>query len=130
LGIPTLKDRLVQMALKILLEPIWESDFLDCSNGFRPGRRTMDSIRVCQSRITTQNKFLWVVEGDIEGCFDHVQHTILLKLVAKRIKDKRILTLIEAMLKAGIMEDGLFHHTEDGTPQGGILTPPTMLQKK
>ena len=123
LGIPTLKDRVVQMALKILLEPIWESDFLDCSNGFRPGRRTMDSIRVCQSRITTQNKFLWVVEGDIEGCFDHVQHAILLKLVAQRIKDKRILTLIEAMLKAGIMEDGLFQHTEEGTPQGGILSP-------
>src|SRR6266508_175786 len=67
LGIPTLKDRAVQMMLKLLLEPIWESDFLDCSNGFRPGRRTMDSIRVCQSRITTQNKYLCVVEGDIEG---------------------------------------------------------------
>jgi len=130
LGIPTLKDRVVQMVLKMLLEPIWESDFLDCSNGFRPGRRTMDSIRVCQSRITTQNKYLWVVEGDIEGCFDHVQHAILLKLVAQRIKDKRILTLIETMLKAGIMENGLFQHTEEGTPQGGIFTPPTMLQKK
>ncbi|MCL5612166.1 MAG: group II intron reverse transcriptase/maturase, partial [Chloroflexi bacterium] len=123
LGIPTLKDRVVQMALKMLLEPIWESDFLDCSNGFRPGRRTMDSIQVCRSRTTTQNKFLWIVEGDIEGCFDHVQHTILLKLVAKRIKDKHILTLIEAMLKAGLMEDGLFQHTEEGTPQGGILSP-------
>ena len=70
LGIPTIKDRVVQMALKMLLEPIWESDFLDCSNGFRPGRRTMDCIRVCQSRITTQNKYLWVIEGDITGCFD------------------------------------------------------------
>ncbi|MBF8248007.1 MAG: Retron-type reverse transcriptase, partial [Bacteroidetes bacterium] len=128
LGIPTLKDRVVQMALKLLLEPIWESDFLDCSNGFRPGRRTMDSIQVCRSRITTQNKYLWVVEGDIEGCFDHVQHVILLKLVAQRVKDKRILTLIEAMLKAGIMEGGLFKHTEEGTPQGGPLTPPTMVQ--
>jgi len=71
LGIPTLKDRVVQMALKMLLEPIWESDFLNCSNGFRPGRRTMDCIHVCQSRITTQNKYLWVIEGDIKGCFDH-----------------------------------------------------------
>jgi group II intron reverse transcriptase/maturase len=111
------------MTLKMLLEPIWESDFLDCSNGFRPGRCTMDSIQVCRSRITTQNKYLWVVEGDITGCFDHVQHTILLKLVAKRVKDKRILTLIEAMLKAGMMEDGLFRRTEEGTPQGGILSP-------
>src|SRR5215211_5110247 len=65
LGIPTIRDRVVQMLVKMLLEPIWESDFLDCSQGFRPGRRTMDSIRICQSRITTQNKYLWVVEGDI-----------------------------------------------------------------
>jgi group II intron reverse transcriptase/maturase len=123
LGIPTLKDRVVQMMLKMLLEPIWESDFLDCSNGFRPGRRTMDCIRVCQSRITTQNKFLWVIEGDIKGCFDHVQHTILLKLVKRRVRDKRVISLITAMLKAGIMEDGLFQHTVEGTPQGGILSP-------
>jgi RNA-directed DNA polymerase len=123
LGIPTLKDRVVQMTLKMLLEPIWESDFLNCSNGFRPGRRTMDCIRVCQSRITTQNKFLWVIEGDIKGCFDHVQHAILLKLVKRRIQDERIIPLITAMLKAGIMEDGLFQHTNEGTPQGGILSP-------
>ena len=123
LGIPTLKDRVVQMLLKMLLEPIWESDFLDCSNGFRPGRRTMDCIQVCRSRITTQNKYFWVVEGDIKGCFDHVQHTVLLQLVAKRVKDKHILTLIAAMLKAGVMEEGLFQSTEEGTPQGGILSP-------
>jgi group II intron reverse transcriptase/maturase len=123
LGIPTLKDRVVQMTLKMLLEPIWESDFLDCSNGFRPGRRTMDSISVCRSRITTQNKYLWVVEGDIKGCFDHVQHEILLRLVKQRVQDKRIIALIETMLTAGIMENGLFQHTEEGTPQGGILSP-------
>ena len=79
------------MALKMLLEPIWESDFLDCSNGFRPGRRTMDCIRTCQSRITTQNKYLWVIEGDIKGCFDHVQHDILVKLIQRRVKDQHIL---------------------------------------
>lgn len=123
LGIPTLKDRVVQMTLKLLLEPIWESDFLDCSNGFRPGRRTMDSIRVCQSRITTQNKFYWIIEGDIQGCFDHVQHAILLKLIGRRIKDERVLALITTMLKAGMMEAGLFQHTPEGTPQGGILSP-------
>jgi group II intron reverse transcriptase/maturase len=111
------------MTLKMLLEPIWESDFLDCSNGFRPGRRTMDSISVCRSRITTQNKYLWVVEGDIKGCFDHVQHEILLRLVKQRVQDKRIIALIETMLTAGIMENGLFQHTEEGTPQGGILSP-------
>jgi RNA-directed DNA polymerase len=123
LGIPTIKDRVVQMVLKLLLEPIWESDFLDCSQGFRPGRRTMDCIRTCQSRITTQNKYLWVIEGDIRGCFDHVQHAILLRLVRRRVKDERIVGLIEAMLKAGVMEGELFQHTAEGTPQGGILSP-------
>ena len=123
LGIPTIKDRVVQMLLKMLLEPIFESDFLDCSNGFRPGRRTMDCIALCRSRITTQNKYLWVIEGDIKGCFDHVQHAILMKLIRRRIKDERINGMIEIMLKAGIMEDGLFQHTPEGTPQGGILSP-------
>lgn len=123
LGIPTIKDRVVQMALKMLLGPIWESDFLNCSNGFRPGRRTMDCIRVCQSRITTQNKYLWIIEGDIKGCFDHVQHAILLKLIRRRIQDKQVVNLIAAMLKAGVMEGRLFQHTEEGTPQGGILSP-------
>jgi group II intron reverse transcriptase/maturase len=123
LGIPTLKDRTVQMALKMLLEPIWESDFLDCSNGFRPGRRTMDCIRTCQSRITTQNKYLWVIEGDIKGCFDHVQHDILMKLLQHRIKDQAILNLIKQMLKAGVIENGRYQATSEGTPQGGILSP-------
>jgi RNA-directed DNA polymerase len=123
LGIPTLKDRVVQKLLKMLLEPIWESDFLDCSNGFRPGRRTMDCIRTCQGRITTQNKYLWVIEGDIKGCFDNVQHAILLKLIRRRVRDKRVIKLIEAMLKAGVMEDGLVRHALEGAPQGSILSP-------
>jgi RNA-directed DNA polymerase len=123
LGIPTLTDRVVQMALKMLLEPIWESDFLECSHGFRPGRCTMDCIRTCQSRITTQNKYLWVIEGDIKGCFDHVHHAILLKLVRRRIHDERVIALIAAMLKAGVMDGTLFSHTPEGTPQGGILSP-------
>jgi group II intron reverse transcriptase/maturase len=123
LGIPTLKDRTVQMALKMLLEPIWESDFLDCSNGFRPGRRTMDCIRTCQSRITTQNKYLWVIEGDIKGCFDHVQHSILIKLLQRRLKDQSLIALISRMLKAGVIENGQYQPTLEGTPQGGILSP-------
>lgn len=123
LGIPTLKDRVVQMALKMLLEPIWESDFLDCSNGFRPGRRTMDCIRTCQSRITTQNKYLWVIEGDIKGCFDNVQHPILLKLIQRRIKDHTIIKMIKGMLKAGVIEQGRYQPTPTGTPQGGVLSP-------
>ena len=68
----------------------------------------MDCIRVCRSRITTQNKYLWVIEGDIKGCFDHVQHDILQRLIERRIRDRRIVKLIAAMLKAGVIENGLF----------------------
>jgi len=83
LGIPTLKDRVVQMLLKMVLEPIWESDFLNCSNGFRPGRRTMDCIALLDSYINNRNKYYWVVEGDIKGAFDSIHHEILLKLLAQ-----------------------------------------------
>jgi RNA-directed DNA polymerase len=123
LGIPVIQDRVVQMLLKMLLEPIWESDFLNCSNGFRPGRRTMDCIALLDSYINERNKYFWVVEGDIKGAFDHIHHTVLLKLLAERIADQRILDLISRFLKAGVMESGLFHHTASGTPQGGICSP-------
>jgi RNA-directed DNA polymerase len=123
LGIPTIRDRVVQELLRMLMEPIWESDFLDCSHGFRPGRRTMDCIAVCYSRIQTQNKFLWIIEGDIRKCFDRINHKILLKLIRHRIADQRITSLIKGFLKAGILDDGLFKDTPEGTPQGGILSP-------
>jgi RNA-directed DNA polymerase len=123
LGIPTISDRVVQELLRMLMEPIWESDFLDCSHGFRPGRRTMDCIYVFYSRVHTQNKYLWAIEGDLRKCFDRVQHGILLQLVRQRIADQRILSLIEAFLTAGIMEDKHFHDTPEGVPQGGVLSP-------
>src|SRR5437588_12867182 len=94
LGISTLKDRVVQMLLKMVLEPIWESDFLNCSNGFRPGRRTMDCIALLDSYINNRSKHYWVIEGDIKGAFDNVQHDILLKCLAERIADQRLLKLI------------------------------------
>ncbi|MHB9037305.1 MAG: group II intron reverse transcriptase/maturase [Armatimonadota bacterium] len=123
LGIPTLKDRVVQMLLKMILEPIWESDFLNCSNGFRPGRRTMDCIALLDSYINNRNKYFWIIEGDIRGAFDNIHHEILLKLLAERVADRRILDLVARFLKAGLMEDGLFQRTELGTPQGGICSP-------
>ena len=123
LGIPTIKDRVVQELLKMLMEPIWESDFLNCSNGFRPGRRTMDCIQVCYDRIQRLNKFYWVIEGDIRKCFDRINHKKLIELVRRRIADKRIIQLIDAFLKAGVMEGCLFQETPEGTPQGGILSP-------
>jgi RNA-directed DNA polymerase len=123
LGIPILKDRVVQMLLKMALEPIWESDFFNCSNGFRPTRRTMDCIALLDSYINNRNKYYWVIEGDIKGAFDNIQHEVLLKLLAERIADRRILSLVERFLKAGVMENCLFKRTELGTPQGGIITP-------
>lgn len=123
LGIPTLRDRVVQELLRMLMEPIWESDFLDCSHGFRPGRRTMDCIAQFYMRVTRQNKYFWAIEGDIRKCFDRFNHRVLLKLVRKRIADQRILNLVKAFLKAGLMDHGLFEKTPTGAPQGGILSP-------
>lgn len=123
LGIPIIRDRVVQQLLKMLIEPIWESDFLDCSHGFRRGRRTMDCIYTFYSRVHTTNKYYIAIEGDIRKCFDRINHKILLKLIRKRIADTRIVNLIEAFLKAGVMEGELFQETPEGTPQGGILSP-------
>lgn len=123
LGISTVKDRVVQMLLKMVLEPIWESDFLNCSNGFRPERRTMDCIALLDSYINERSKFFWVIEGDIKGAFDHIQHEILLQLVAKRVADRRILKLLAQFLKAGMMEQGRWQRTELGTPQRAVCSP-------
>ncbi len=123
LGIATIRDRTVQMLLKMVLEPIFEADFLDCSHGFRPQRRTMDAIITCYRLITPSKKFFWVVEGDIRAYFDTVCHEKLLKLVGRRVGDLRILKLVRLMLKAGLLEEGLFQPTEVGVPQGGIVSP-------
>ncbi|MBR8840871.1 MAG: group II intron reverse transcriptase/maturase [Stigonema ocellatum SAG 48.90 = DSM 106950] len=123
LGIATLKDRVVQMLLKMVLEPIWESDFLNCSNGFRPGRRTQDCIALLDSYINKRNKYYWVIEGDIKGAFDNIHHEILLKLVAQRVADPNLLKLVERFLTAGVMEGALFRRTEIGTPQGAVCSP-------
>lgn len=107
----------------MVLEPIWESEFLNCSNGFRPGRRTMDEVARLDSYINNRNKYYWVARGDIKGAFDNIHHKILLKLLAQRITDRRILNLVDRFLKAGVMEGSLFKSTEVGTPQGGICSP-------
>lgn len=123
LGIPTVRDRVVQMLLKMLFEPIWESDFYDFSNGFRPKRRTMDCIGPLFRYINQHNKYLWVIEGDIKGCFDHIHHAILMHAIERRIADPRILKLVSQFLKAGVMEGRIFQPTREGTPQGGVVSP-------
>lgn len=123
LGVPTIKDRVVQMLLKMLLEPIWESDFIEYSYGFRPLRRTMDAISWCYRRIQSKTKHFWVVEGDIKGCFDNIDHGILLQQIKRRIKDRRILVVIAQQLRAGVLDKELYTDSVTGTPQGGIVSP-------
>jgi len=123
LGIPVVKDRVVQMLIKMVLEPIWESSFMNCSNGFRPKRRTMDCIALLDSYINKKSKFYWVIEGDIKGAFDNIHHETLMDILCKRIEDQKLLNLIRQFLKAGVMENKLFHKSESGSPQGGICSP-------
>jgi RNA-directed DNA polymerase len=125
LGIPTARDRTVQAALKLVLEPILEADFRPCSYGFRPGRRAQDAI--AEIHHLTTRSYEWVLEGDITACFDEIDHAALAALmdrVRRRVIDKRVLALVKAFLKAGILtEDGARRDTITGTPQGGILSP-------
>jgi len=122
LGIPTVRDRVVQAALKLVLEPIWEADFRPCSYGFRPNRRAHDAI--AEIHLLTTNSYEWVVDADIEACFDTIDHTALLGRLRRRIEDKRVLALVKAFLKAGVLTaEGADRETATGTPQGGILSP-------
>jgi RNA-directed DNA polymerase len=122
LGIATIRDRVVQAALKLVLEPIFEADFHPCSYGFRPGRRAQDAIAELHLLATHGDE--WVLEGDITACFDEIDHSALLDRVRHRIADKRVLGLVKAFCKAGILaEDGAERDTIAGTPQGGILSP-------
>src|SRR3954449_2471682 len=122
LGIPTVRDRVVQAALKLVLEPIFEVDFQPCSYGFRPGRRTQDAIAEIQH--FTFRSYEWIVEGDIEACFDRIDHAALMERVRGRIEDKRVLRLVKAFLRAGVLNrHGDLARSLTGTPQGGILSP-------
>lgn len=124
LGIPTTLDRVVQASLKLVLEPIFETDFKPCSYGFRPYRRAQDAIAEIHFLTSPPRNYGWVFEGDIQACFDEIDHTALMGRVRRRIADKRVLRLIKAFLRAGILhEDGEARTTNTGTPQGGILSP-------
>jgi len=122
LGIPTLKDRVVQEMLKLILEPIYESKFYRLSFGFRPSRSVHHAALELHWLIT-RHDYNTVVEGDIRKCFDKVQHNILLKILRRTIKDERVIYLVRQMLKAGVMEDDAWHVSDEGTPQGGIVSP-------
>jgi group II intron reverse transcriptase/maturase len=120
LGIPTIKDRVIQQGLKMLLEPIFEADFKTCSHGFRQGRSTHTALRdVARGYVSAS----WIIEGDIKGCFDNIPHAGLMTLIARRIADEKVLHLVKQFLQAGYLEDRQLHRTYSGTPQGGILSP-------
>jgi RNA-directed DNA polymerase len=122
LGIAATRDRVVQAALKLVLEPIWEVDFQPCSYGFRPQRRAQDAI--AETHYLASRSYEWVLEGDITACFDELSHSAIMARVRARIADKRVLALVKAFLKAGILaEDGTQRDPITGTPQGGILSP-------
>jgi RNA-directed DNA polymerase len=124
LGIATITDRVVQASLKLVLEPIFEADFLPCSYGFRPGRRAHDAVAEIRYLTSKPRSYEWIVEGDIKACFDEISHPALMDRVRARVADKRVLALVKAFLKSGILGEGrMLRPTTAGTPQGSILSP-------
>jgi len=121
LSIPAVADRIVQAALKIVLEPIFEADMLDCSFGFRPRRAAQDALQVVIDQSFKGRR--WVVETDIADCFSAIPHSGLMSAVTERICDRRVLGLLGAFLRAGVLEDGAVRRPVSGTPQGGVRSP-------
>ncbi len=122
LGIPALEDKLVQAGLVRILEQIYEADFIDDSYGFRPGRGCHDALRAL-SHTVESGRVNWIVEADIKGFFDNVNHDWMIRFLNHRVSDKRVLRYVQRFLKAGVQEDGAIRTNETGTPQGGVISP-------
>jgi group II intron reverse transcriptase/maturase len=125
LGIPTLRDRIVQRAMLMAMEPIWESDFHRLSYGFRPERSVHHAVRTVKFQLqdSTVTSGRWVIEGDLASYFDTVHHKLLMSCVRKRIRDARFLSLLWRFIRAGHVDKGLFRAASEGVPQGGVISP-------
>jgi group II intron reverse transcriptase/maturase len=126
LGLPGFRDKLVQEIIRAILSAYYEPQFSENSHGFRPQRGCHTAL---EQIYKTFRGSAWLIEGDIKGCFDTIDHEILMGILSRKIHDSRLLNLIRTGLKAGIMEDWQYQRTLSGTPQGGVLMPPTMVQK-
>ena len=120
LGIPTIRDRIVQQACKIVIEPVFEANFLDNSYGFRPKKDAKQATEKVKKELY---KNWYVVDADIQGYFDNINHEILLGLLNRRISDRRVIKLCRQWLRAGVIENGKYYPTEKGSPQGGVISP-------
>ena len=120
LGIPTIRDRIVQQACKMVIEPVFEANFLDTSYGFRPKRDAKQATEKVKKELY---KNWYVVDADIQGYFDNINHEILLGLLNRRISDRRVIKLCRQWLQAGVVENGKYYPTEKGSPQGGVISP-------
>jgi group II intron reverse transcriptase/maturase len=123
LSIPAVRDRIVQAAARIVVEPIFEADMLGCSFGFRPKRSAHDALQVLVDEAWRGKR--WVLESDVANCFEAIPHSQLMSAIEERIVDRHVLKLLRAMLRAGVMEDGAVKRSGAGTPQGGVMTAPT-----
>ncbi len=123
LGIPTIKDRVVQQMVRMALEPIYEATFLPCSYGFRPNRCTWDALAEVYHFLLPSCQYYTVIEGDIRDCFGSIHHGMLIRQLRRRILDERLLALIWEMLRSGVLEDLQYAETTVGAPQGGIVSP-------
>ena len=121
LSIPAVRDRIVQAALKTVIEPLFEADFLPCSFGFRPKRRAHDALQVLIDEAWRGRR--WMVETDVASCFEAIPHDRLMQAMEERIVDRHVLKLLRAMLRAGVMEAGVVRGSVTGTPQGGVVSP-------